>query len=103
MTGRKIKISGLNKTEWKGQERKILRKGYEFIWSSTHTGNIHGAVIMLSPTFAAKVLGTEFICGRVLKIKHLLKRKNMDSLQIYKLQIGCNIEEKEDFKEIIET
>jgi hypothetical protein len=93
----------LSKTKWTGQGRKKLRKGYETIWSSKNTGKKKLIEIILIPTYGEKVTDTEFISGRKIKIKLLVKVKEMNFLQIYAPQIGCSIEEKEKFKEIIET
>jgi hypothetical protein len=59
----------------------------------------NGVVITVSPKYAEMVTESESISGRVMKIKILMKQKEMNILQIYAPQTGCSNEQKE-FKEI---
>jgi hypothetical protein len=56
----------------------------------------------VSPTYEEMVTQNECISGRVMKIGIIMKEKEMNTLQIYAPQMGCNNEEKEEFNGILE-
>jgi hypothetical protein len=81
MKERKIYIFGLSKTKWMGQGRKKLRDGYEIIWSGEVTQKRNMAAINVSPTYAEMVIDSECTSGRMIKIKILMKEKEINIWQ----------------------
>jgi exonuclease III len=92
----------LSETKCTGQGRKKLREGYKIIWSGETTEKRNGVAIIVSPTYAEMVTDSECISRRAMKIRILMKEKEMNMLQIYAPQTGCSNEQKEESEEIIE-
>jgi delta-aminolevulinic acid dehydratase/porphobilinogen synthase len=95
MKERKITIFGLSEIKWTRHGRKKLRKGYKLIWSGETTEKRNEAAIIVSPTYAEMVTESRCISGKVMKMRILMKDKEMNIMQIYALQTGCGNEEKE--------
>jgi hypothetical protein len=61
-----------------------------------------GVAFIVSQTYAEMVTESECISGRVMKIRILMKEKEMNILQLYAPETGCGNEEKEEFDDILE-
>jgi hypothetical protein len=81
--------------------RNKLRDEYEIIWSGKTTEKTTGPAIIVNPTYAEMVTDSQYISGSVMKIRILVKEKEMNVLQIHAPQTGCSNEENKEFKEIL--
>jgi exonuclease III len=102
MKEREIDIFAYCETKWITQRRKKLREEFEIIWSGEITEKRNGVAIIVSPTHVEMVTQTECISGRVMKIRILMKDKEINLLEIHAPQTECGNEEKKESKEILE-
>ena len=101
MTIRKIDIACIQETRWKGAKARKIGEGYSMFYHGYNT-NKNGVAIVVGEKLRGNILEINRISDRLITAKLLIDTININIVSAYAPQVGCTVEEKEEFWEELE-
>ena len=95
---RKVKITCLQETKWKGNKAQELGNGYKLLYAGEN-GRRNGVGIVLDDELKKSVLEVKRLSDRIIRMKLELGKQVVNIPSAYAPQPGCTGEEKEKFWE----
>ena len=101
MERRRINTLCVQETRWIGNSARDLGRDCKISYSGAHTRRI-GVGIIVKGHWRDKVLEVKRVNDRLVSIKLLLKTVTLNVTSGYAPQVGCSLEEKEEFRNNLE-
>ncbi|XP_063590237.1 craniofacial development protein 2-like [Penaeus indicus] len=101
MKQRKVKILCVQEVRWRGGGVREIGEGYKLYYSGSRTGR-NGVGIILDDELKQRVMEVQRPSDRLMTIKVLAGKSLINIVSGYAPQIGCEDQEKEEFKEQLE-
>ncbi|XP_047109602.1 craniofacial development protein 2-like [Schistocerca piceifrons] len=99
---RKLDISGLRETKWKGKSEKNLRVGGKLYWSGNNKSGRNGVAVMVNKNVQICIENIRYISDRIIILNLRFQKETLKVIQIYALKV-CSEEEKMDFENVLEN
>ena len=96
MERRKVDILCVQETKWKGSKAKSIGDGFKLLYHGVD-GRRNGVSIILKEYYAKSVVEVKRKSGRMMCVKMEIEGVMMNIISAYVPQVGCELEEKEDF------
>ncbi|XP_063611353.1 craniofacial development protein 2-like [Penaeus indicus] len=101
MKQRKVKILCVQEVRWKGGGVREIGEGYKLYYSGSRPGG-NGVGIILDEELKQRVVEVQRPSDRLMSIKVLAGKSLINIVSSYAPQIGCEDQEKEEFREQLE-
>ncbi|XP_063584679.1 craniofacial development protein 2-like [Penaeus indicus] len=101
MKQRKVKILCVQEVKWMGGGVREIGEGYKLYYSGSRTGR-NGVGIILNEELKQRVVEVQRPSDRLMIIKVLAGKSLINIVSGYTPQIGCEDQEKEEFREQLE-
>ncbi|XP_063616033.1 craniofacial development protein 2-like [Penaeus indicus] len=98
MRQRKVKILCVQEVRWRGGGVREIGEGYKLYYSGSRTGR-NGVGIILDEELKQRVVEVQRPSDRLMTIKVLTGKSRINIVSGYAPQIGCEDQEKEEFRE----
>ncbi|XP_063592172.1 craniofacial development protein 2-like [Penaeus indicus] len=98
---RKVKILCVQEVRWRGSGVREIGEGYKLYYSGNRTGR-NGVGIIVDKELKQRVVEVQRPSDRLMTIKVLAGKNLINIVSGYTPQIGCEDQEKEDFREQLE-
>jgi exonuclease III len=102
MSRRNIEIACIQETKWKGEKAKELGNGYKIIYVGKQTSR-NGVGVILNEEWKRKVVQVIRVKDRLIMIQLASNEGVLNIISGYAPQVGCEEEEKEEFRDDLET
>ncbi|XP_063878129.1 uncharacterized protein LOC135110104 [Scylla paramamosain] len=99
MKRRKINILCVQETRWRGNKARELGDGYKLIYSGANKEGRGGVGVVSDAEWKKHIVNVNRCSDRVMNIKLMYGKVTINIITVYAPQVGCSIEEKEDFWE----
>ena len=98
MSKKKVVVGCLQETRWKGMQPNNCKRigDYKLFWSGNRDGN-NGVAIAVISDHIDKVLHVDRINDRLISIDMVMDKVQWKFISAYAPQVGCSVEEKEEF------
>ena len=100
MQRKKVDIMCVQETRWKGQKAKEIGEGYKLYYVGKDTKR-NGVGVILSPGLKDGVLQVTRMSDRIIWVQLELEKEPVNVISAYAPQVGCNEEEKEEFRNLL--
>ncbi|KAJ8375265.1 hypothetical protein SKAU_G00058450 [Synaphobranchus kaupii] len=101
MERRKIDILCVQETRWKGSKARNIGRGYKLFYHGVD-GRRNGVGVILKEEYARGVLEVRRVSDRVIALKLVREGVMVNVISAYAPQVGCEIEEKEEFWSVLD-
>ena len=103
MERRKIDILCVQETRWKGSKAKNIGGGFKLFYYGADSRR-NGLGVIMKEEFAKSVVDVTRVSDRIISVKADIGGMMINIISAYALQVGCDMEEKNDFySELDET
>uniref|UniRef100_A0A914UZ50 Endonuclease/exonuclease/phosphatase domain-containing protein n=1 Tax=Plectus sambesii TaxID=2011161 RepID=A0A914UZ50_9BILA len=99
---RRVHVACVQEVKWKGEKSRNLGAGYKLIYYGTTSGK-NGVGVILNEPLSDKVLEVTRVTDRLMSVKIDLPDGAIMVVSAYAPQVGCPLEEKEQFWEIFDN
>ena len=99
MKRRKINILCVQETRWHGNKARELGDGYKLFYSAANKEGRGGVGVVLDAEWKKHLVNVNRCSDRVMSIKLIYGKDKINIISAYAPQVGCSIEEKDDFWE----
>ena len=96
MERRKVDILCVQETKWKGSKARSIGGGFKLLYHGVD-GRRNGVSIILKEDYAKSVVEVKRKSGRMMCVKMEIEGVMVNIISAYVPQVGCELEEKEDF------
>ena len=93
---RKVDILCVQETKWKGSKARTIGGGFKLLYHGVD-GRRNGVRIILKEDYAKSVVEVKRKSDRMMSVKMEIKGVMVNVISAYAPQVGCELEEKEDF------
>ena len=104
MEKRKIDILCVQETRWKGSKAKNTGGGFKLFYYDADSRRNGVGVIIMKEEFTKSVVDVTRVSDRIISVKADIGGMMINIISVYAPQVGCDMEEKNDFySELDET
>ena len=96
MERRKVDILCVQETKWKGSKARNIGGGFKLFYHGSD-GRRNGVGVILKEDYAGRVLEVRRMSDRVMSVKLEVEGMVINVISAYAPQVGCELEEKEEF------
>ena len=96
MERRRVDILCVQETKWKGSKARDIGGGYKLFYHGVD-GRRNGVGVILREGYAESVLEVKRVSDRAMRVKVEIEGVIMNVISAYAPQVGCEMEEKEEF------
>ncbi len=96
MERRKVDILCVQETKWKGSKARSIVGGFKLFYHGVD-GKRNGVGVILKEEYVNSVLEVKRVSDRMMSVKLEIEGVMINVISAYAPQVGCEMEEKEDF------
>ena len=96
MERRKVDILCMQETKWKGSKARSIGGGFKLLYHGVD-GRRNGVSIILKEDYAKSVVEVKRKSNTMMSVKMEIEGVMVNVISAYAPQVGCELEEKEDF------
>ncbi len=96
MEWRKVDILYVQETKWKRSKARSISGGFKLFYHGVD-GKTNNVGVILKEEYVNSVLEVERVSDRMMSVKLEIESVMINVISAYSPQVGCEMEEKEDF------